>query len=269
MRSLTIVSRRAKPRHRRKKTARLTGYLLHETENFVIIVTLKSRNRKIGDMVQIWILNRGQSPLKSIKSGADANVCLDCPLRGFKGKKRICYVDIGRAPSMIWKKYRRGGYPVLPESDYTRVFGGRAVRFGAYGEPVLIPLPMVSAIVPLARKRTGYTHQWRKAEYQVYREFLMASCDSPADYALAHSMGWRTFRGRAVGEALLPNEITCPAADEAGKRTQCDRCGLCDGSRGSADARKSIVILVHGIGAKNFIKLGDIAAARPHKGKRP
>ena len=261
MRSNTSLlnARVRKPRHRQKPKPRVTGYLLLETESVVIIATVKSRNRKIGNMVQIWILNRTESPLQSIKSGSDANVCLDCPLRGFKGKKRICYVDIGRAPSQIWAKYQRGGYPLLAESEYARVFGGRAVRFGAYGEPVLIPLPMVSTIASLAKKRTGYTHQWRKPEFQAYRAFLMASCDSPADYARAHDMGWRTFRGRAAGEPMLAGEISCPASDEAGKRTQCDRCGLCDGSRGASDARKNIVILIHGIGAKNFVRIGEIA----------
>jgi hypothetical protein len=256
-----LNARVRKPRHRKKQKPRITGYLLHETETIVIIATIKSRNRKIGNMVQLWILNRTESPLQSIKSGSDANVCLDCGLRGFRGKKRICYVDIGRAPSQIWAKYQRGGYAFLAESEYARVFGGRAVRFGAYGEPVLIPLPMVAAIAALARKRTGYTHQWKKPQFAEYRAFLMASCDSPADYALADEMGWRTFRGRAAGEALLPGEITCPASDEAGHRTQCDRCGLCDGARGSDDARKNIVIVVHGIGAKNFVRIGDIALA--------
>jgi len=243
-----------------KKSTKPTGYILHQTDNFVVIVTgvsRKSNNPKTGNMLQVWILNRHESPLDSLKSGSDVNVCFNCPLRGVAGKERVCYVDLGKAPTMIWRKYQRGGYAFLPISGYTEVFSGRAVRFGAYGEPVLIPLPVMAEITSLARKWTGYTHQWRQPEFQAYRPLLMASCDAPGDYALAHAMDWRTFRGRAADSPLLPGEITCPASDEGGHRSSCERCGLCNGAT-PGDARKSIGIIVHGIGSKNFVKLGEI-----------
>jgi hypothetical protein len=52
----------------------------------------------------------------------------------------------------------------------------------------------------------------------------------------------------------------CPASDEAGHKTQCAKCLLCNGAR-AMDARKNITIVVHGSGAKNFVPLVAIAAA--------
>lgn len=261
MKSIKILPRRAKARHRRKPVQRITGYILHETETYVVIVTVKSRNQKTANMVQIWFLVKGDSPIEAVRNGRDAIVCMNCIYRGIRGKKRTCYVNLGKAPGNIYRKYERGGYAFLPVSEYGRVFAGRATRFGAYGEPVLLPLPLVSEIARHSRKRTGYTHQWRNPEYREYRRYLMASCDSMADYAYAVANGWRTFRVRGEHEPILPGEIVCPASEEGGHKSTCERCGLCDGKRSDADARKNIVIIVHGQGKKNFVPLTAIAKA--------
>lgn len=239
-----------------------SGYILNETDSVAVIATMESGNAKTGNMVQVWILNRTESPVDSVKHGTDANVCFDCVHRGSDGfKGRSCYVNVAQGPNAVWRAYRAGKYPFLKPGEYTRVFTGRAVRFGAYGEPVLIPLRIVRTISRVAVGHTGYTHQWRRAEYQAYRAFLMASCDSVEDYATAKFHGWRTFRVRATADSpVLVHEISCPASAEAGHRTQCVRCKLCDGSR-RADARKDIVIIAHGIGARNFVRLESIATA--------
>lgn len=239
-----------------------SGYILHETELVAIIATMESDNKKTGNMIQIWILNREYSPIESVKNGTDKNVCFDCGLRGTDGfKNRKCYVDLAHGPLGIWEKYIAGGYRFLLRAEYSRVFAHRAVRFGAYGDPVLIPLSILRAIASIADGHTGYTHQWRRPEYQAYRAFLMASCDSLGDYATAKRMGWRTFRVRPKGDTtILAREIMCPASDEAGKRTQCIRCKLCSGAR-AGDGRKDITIIVHGIGKRNFVSLAAIKAA--------
>ena len=160
----------------------------------------------------------------------------------------------------IWDAYQRGIYPRLDADEYAKVFGDRKVRFGAYGEPVLIPLAIVERIAAVAKGWTGYTHQWRKAEYAGYRPYLMASCDSPRDYADAQAAGWRTFRVRTADADLLPGEIMCPASLERGNKSQCERCGLCNGMRTDGDKRKSISIIVHGVRSKHFIGIGEIKA---------
>ena len=132
---------------------------------------------------------------------------------------------------------------------------GAKVRFEAtYGEPVLIPLANMTEIARVASGHTGYTHQWKQPAYAPYRAFVMASCDSPQDYSDAKLAGWRTFRVRTAESPLMPNEISCPASEEAGKRTTCEKCRLCSGARAN-DPRKDIAIVVHGSGAGKFIQI--------------
>lgn len=237
------------------------GYILHETEDIVAIATLKTRNGKTGNMVQVWIMLRNISPIDAVKNGMDRIICFDCPNRsefGFSG--RICYVEIGRAPQGIWLAYQRGRYEHLAPSDYARVFGSRKVRWGAYGEPVLIPVEMMAAISSVSKGWTGYTHQWRRAEFQVYKHYLMASCDSAKDAQDALAMGWRYFRVRSKSDPIMKGEVSCPSADEAGKKSNCAKCQLCNGMKDN-DPRKSITLIVHGKGAQNFVSLDSIRPA--------
>ena len=74
----------------------------------------------------------------------------------------------------------------------------------------------------------------------------MASVDTIEEREEAKKAGWRTFRvaEKFTGEDIvLPGEILCPASEEAGKRTTCDKCGLCAGLSRKA---KDIMIPVHG-----------------------
>lgn len=259
MRSETILSLRlfsaAIRKAKRQANQKPRGYILHETAEYVVIASLESKNRKTGNMVQVWILYRHESPLDAIRSGNDAKICFDCPHRG-----TTCYVDLSRAPLAVWTAYTAGRYAYLPMERYAEVFADRKVRFGAYGESVCVPLEIMRAIASVARGWTGYTHQWRKPEYQAYRAYVMASCDSVADAEQAAAMGWRRFRVRTKQQPLLAGEISCPASDEMGKRTECVRCGLCNGVASASDARKNIAIIVHGSGAKNFVPLTALAA---------
>ena len=242
-------------------TTKPNGYLLHETEDIVVIATgfrRKSDNPKTGDMIQIWILARDVNPVEAIKIGADEKVCFDCKHRGVAGKQRTCYVRIANAPLGVWRAYTRGMYRRLELADYERAFAGRKVRFGAYGDPVLIPADMVAAIAGASSGWTGYTHQWRNEAYAPYRAFIMASCDSPRDYDDAKLAGWRTFRVRTADSPMLAREISCPASEESGKRTTCEKCRLCSGARAN-DVRKDIAIVVHGSGARKF-ELVQLAA---------
>jgi len=199
-------------------------------------------------MIQIWILHRTINPLEAIRTGADAEICGDCVHRGNRetGTKRRCYVQVDKAPNGIWKAYRRGVYRVVDTSEYGALFGGRKVRFGAYGDPAYIPLWIIEQIVKVCLGHTGYTHQWRNPDVQAYRAYIMASADSPRDARDAVADGWRYFRVRPIGSVLLAGEIMCPASEEAGKRTVCADCGLCNGTKhGARDMRKNIAIIDH------------------------
>lgn len=234
----------------------MSGYELYQDEQRVVIATQGSENVKTGDMDQIWILAKDASPVNAVKTGLDAVICGKCPMRaplghGFSG--RTCYVKVMQGPSSVWHAWKRGNYPRLPLIWYADVFTNRAVRFGAYGDPVHIPLRIVRWVAFYAKSTTGYTHQWQEPQYQAYRDFLMASVESADGSDMAHRLGWRTFRVRRAEDPLVMGEITCPASDEAGRKTQCVRCGLCGGSRKVA---KNVAIIAHGLGAKNLIQIG-------------
>ena len=83
----------------------------------------------------------------------------------------------------------------------------------------------------------------------------MASVDTEAEYWEAKADGWRTFRTLTPDDSLTDGEISCPASDEAGKRTTCDRCKLCAGNFSNRKHKpKDIGIIAHGVGAKNYAR---------------
>jgi len=222
------------------------GVILEERGNRVVIATglkRKSSNSKTGGMVQIYILHRHESPVAAVKSGADGIICGDCPHRNTDFKRRTCYVNVGQGPTSVYRAYRRGAYRKANRREFSSLFGGRTVRFGSYGDPAFMKTETIQGIASVAEKWTGYTHQWtRRPDLQGY---LMASVDTPSEAAQAAASGWRYFRVSPFGDSRkLQGEISCPASAEAGKRTVCADCKLCDGAR-PQDGRKNIVIQDH------------------------
>lgn len=236
------------------------GYIIWEGKSkidgrpIVAIATMKTSNRKTGNMVQIWILDAEIDPVTSYKLGLDKSVCGSCTHRGIDGKGRSCYVNLGQAPLSIFKAYKRGVYPrvtdLLGKKWYqvkrflTHLFQGAKIRFGAYGDPVLIPLWIVSTIVDTAESHTGYTHQWKRNQFQEYKPYFMASCDSMIDEVIAKNHGWRRFRVLTEESEKSEDSIECPSDS---KNIQCAACTLC---KGASIAAKSIWITAHGSGAK-------------------
>lgn len=230
----------------------MNGFILHEDRDRVIIATgfeTASDNRKTGDMIQVWILVRSMDPVTAIKLGLDRLICGSCIHRGDgHGKERSCYVNVGQAPLGIWRAWKAGNYAPLRSLE---CFVGRKVRFGAYGDPVHIPLSLALAIAGVASGHTGYTHQWRKPSLQPWRSLLMASVDSVAELLIARSMGWSTFR---VGSEASTGESLC-ASERVG--TPCAECLLCAGTRGGLE---SVHIPPHGTGARHFVDMAALIA---------
>ena len=82
----------------------------------------------------------------------------------------------------------------------------------------------------------------------------MASVDTLQEDTSAKAKGWRTFYVTDPDQPLpmIEGSILCPASEEAGKRTTCERCGLCEGAGKSA---KSVFIPGHGpAGIRNRIR---------------
>lgn len=206
-------------------------------------------NRKLGGAIQVWMLDEEFEPHDAIVEGLDASVCGDCELRGEgAGRGRGCYVHIPFL-TMIWKAYRDGSYDLLADvmerveaDNDIDPFKDWIVRIGSYGDPAAVPIEVWDAIDVKASRVFGYTRQWRRAESQDLRRLVMASCFTPAEQALAQSMGWRTFRGMQPDEEPGEGEILCPHASHG---TTCVECALCSG-RKVDDRRANITVPVHG-----------------------
>lgn len=223
-----------------------TGWIVYESQDVVVIATLKSKNAKTGNMIQTWILARDINPSEAIVTGEDSIVCGSCPHRPVSyraaGAAR-CYVDVARAPLSVWRAYHRGRYArEMPE----RV-RGRSLRIGSYGDPAAVPFEVWQGLVSDMAPNivTGYTHQWRTCDKRL-RGLVMASCDSWRDWFDAKASGWRTFRILAsLDQARTATEIACPASTEAGNRMQCASCGICDGLRRRPSSAADVAIVQH------------------------
>lgn len=215
-----------------------------------------SGNIKTGATVQAYIVRRDMSPLDAIHLGADASVCGDCPLRGDgTGKGRRCYVQLHTGLGVVGRMLLSGSIPRMTLADVAQLLTGRVLRLGTYGDPAAVPWEVWASLVPFAASWLGYTHQWRK--FPELRPLVMASAESPEDASEARAAGWRTFRVRGVDaagqvEPLEQGEVTCPASAEGGKRTTCDKCGLCSGLASKA---KSVAIVDHSTRARLRLKV--------------
>jgi hypothetical protein len=211
------------------------GVVIWESINVVAILTMKSKNRKTGNMAKLWILAKDKAPTAAAADGSDTAVCGNCKHRPKSGGS--CYVTLCQGPNGVYKAWRRGRYPKLSSRNYSDVLSGRAIRFGAYGDPAFIPFRILEKLSAACAGATGYTHQWETCAPK-YLDILMASVDTLEEYHKAKAKGFRTFRVSTTGADLTPNEIACPAASN---KTQCLKCKLCAARRRRA---KDIVITV-------------------------
>jgi len=220
----------------------------------------KSSNAKTGAMIQTYIIRADQSPIDAVNTGADYAICGGCGHRKDAEGKRTCYVTLMHGPLMVWKSFQRGNYmPIDAWEDLikapsradarARIATGRNVRLGTYGDPAAIPAHVWRELLAESTGHTGYTHQWRMPIADALRDIVMASVDTPDERAQAVREGWRTFRVKTADAPMLPREVTCPASDEAGKKTDCNTCQACKGN----DGRKgTIVINAHGTAKRYF-----------------
>jgi hypothetical protein len=245
------------------------GPSLIDGQPIVGIATFKTSNDKTGNLVQTWILRADIHPQDAIDMGSDFSVCGNCPLRGriapasertkkaenrldTTNKDRCCYVLVQNAPSAIYKSYLDGQYPRLAEK-HRKLFRGKGLRLGAYGDPVAIPVENwdeLDSYVVSNKRKPGYTHQWKQIQFEIWSGRLMASTHSLSENVVAHAAGWRTFRTIADVSELSDNEIICPASEEGGSTVSCDHCGACNGRRDMSDVRRNIAIVAHGSSGK-------------------
>ena len=124
------------------------GPSLIDQKPIIVIATYSNRNKKTGHVVQTYILCENINPLEASKTGADYSICGNCPMRGEVttdpklkiAKNRECYVILGQGPLIVYKHYKRGGYPIGKQADIVSMGAGNFVRVGTYGDPAAVPI---------------------------------------------------------------------------------------------------------------------------------
>jgi len=204
-----------------------------------------SKNPKTGkNMIQVWIIPASMSPLSAYARGKDRTTCGNCPMSSPKnGGNGTCYVHCFQAPHNIWKTYKTGKYERCTTANIM-YFDNAVIRLGSYGDPAAIPIQVFDALAKRAKSMVGYTHQWNNSFCDKgIKNYCMASVDTPKGKILAEKKGWRTFRIMIPGDEVEKNEFLCPASEEAGHKTTCEKCLSCCGI---SKNMKSIGIFAHG-----------------------
>jgi hypothetical protein len=152
-------------------------------------------------------------------------------------------VNLGHAPSAVYRTYSKGGYPVAESLD---IFVDMKVRFGAYGDVAALPVSILATLKRYVKNNTSYTHQWKTNQDEALKATSMASVDNLDEAQQAKDLGFRWFRVTNDINTLRDDEIICPNTTH---KTLCENCNLCSGNTIKA---KSIVIENHGTFKKNF-----------------
>lgn len=199
--------------------------------------------------------------MAALRSGDDESICGSCPHRPLLAAAAgaaPCYVNVGRAPLAVWQAYKRGRYERAPLAVVAQALAGKRLRLGTYGDPAAAPVYVWRAIVALVAGHAGYSHQWQAPwfDHAAWAGLVMASADSVEEAALANVYGMRVFRV-SIGLDVQPGEISCPASEEAGRRTTCANCLLCGGTSKRA---KDIVIADHAVGHARRVIALQVAA---------
>ena len=147
---------------------------------------------------------------------------------------------MGQGPTIVYKSFNRGVYPIASDHASRVELGkNRVVRLGTYGDPAAVPSHIWDELLTECESHLAYTHQ------SGFRpDITMQSADT-LEQAQAHwAKRARTFRVIDSLADIDPiNEILCPASKEAGRRVQCVKCQLCSGL--TSKSKKSIAIVEH------------------------
>jgi len=222
-----------------KTTSVLTG-----DDILVAFQMSPSKNSKLGDMVQVWIMPADEKPTDSINSGLQKAVCGSC----WFASSKTCYVNPAPINS-VYGAIQRGSYRELTNDDaghqaLAAALYGRFVRVGAWGDPAAMPWNLMASIVDSAKGHTSYTHQADHPNYDSrFNDVCMVSVESAKQAQRLQAVGVRTFRARTEFGQLTEAEIECPSVSSG---LNCDECRLCDGKEAKR-GNVSISVPVHGL----------------------
>jgi len=234
-------------------------YIYRLKDSVNVLNAKVSQNSKIGIgyVVQTYHFSINQVIEMSLTN--DKVSCLDCPLsyNQNNGKSGGCYThkglqNLGLNSMLRSLNKKLHTIKEFNENDFNAFINKvkftnkiDLIRFGAYGEPILMPLNVVKTLSNLSDKTTGYTHQWNKPQFKTYNHFLMASTHTEIERKKANVLNFRSFfvAESKISDFKVLNAVNCPASKENQKNLTCIACGLCNGiKRGN---KKDVYIMKH------------------------
>lgn len=200
-------------------------------EGIYHVIDLKfSLNRKLGQgeiVLQTYHFSEVQVITGDFKQ--DKANCLDCRYSYNSGNGK-CYTHIGRIGlglrSMLKRLHKNPPKQFCPESwakflKKAKKIKIDLIRFGAYGEPVLLGESLIQDLLSLEYlKFTGYTQRWKSELWA--RNYFKASVHSQKELSEAIFLGWSCY---AVSSKPQKIGVICPS-DLA--KVTCSACGLCN-----------------------------------------
>jgi hypothetical protein len=233
------VTKRTKTATKQTKKAQARAYVVTYDSFYLVFTALMgSNNRKTGNMIQTYILDKARLTSEPRVFGAK---CEACPL------VNKCYVSrdkmsVRRALKALLEGKGTGSYQHATLDQVLPHLEGRSIRFGTYGDPSAIPLDDVAKIVSAAKGHTGYTHFWREID-PAYSAYFMASCESLSDENEARLIGYRSFR--VLLKEQVEHEVRSASIEclNSSVGLTCEDCGLCSGTEGKGSS--SIYIHEH------------------------
>ena len=220
--------------------------------SYMSSIVIQSINLKVGWMAKTTHAPLDRSPTQAIKDKKTESNCLDCPI------KTECYVN-PVSLNAVWEKVIKMEVSEPPKHD-------RAVRFGDWGDPSTLPIPLIEKVIDSGSGRwTGYTHDWLNCD-EKYSQFFMASIEHKLAIReglsisqlrdVAKAKGYRTYKILLPGEKPEKGEISCPYP-----RVQCKDCLLCSGTEGLG--KKDITTTISGPNNKVTHYIREIEKAVP------
>lgn len=234
--------------------------IFKDANNLFVVTKSQTSNNKLTPykepILQTYTFSLDQFNL--VKSGVkfsmseffalDKNNCLDCPYSKNSGSGK-CYTHkfnqymgfLSSLRSIIKKNIEIKTLNKTTFDDIVNLCKDTFVRFGAYGEPVLMPFELVQSMANNAKNYTGYTHQYRRKFAHKFSAYFMASTHGMNEINLAEKIGFRAFNSQLNNNNI--NAVICPASKESNYKSNCFTCSLCSGKLGKG--KKNIKILIH------------------------
>lgn len=191
-----------------------------------------SANRKLGQdrlILQTYHFSEDQVKFNDLKQ--DNKNCLNCRFSYNSGNGK-CYTHLGLmglGVRTMLKRLHKKQVPEFNEEQWQsfikklRLLNIELIRFGAYGEPVLLGEQLIIDLLKTNhQKYTGYTQTWNNPVYGFGRKYFKGSVHSLQELAEAHLRGYSCYLAAKKPEkigVICPNDLA---------KVNCVDCGLCN-----------------------------------------